>query len=195
MVVFFNKKIKALMQLINIKKCFGMITCIFAILSFFSLVKYKSSNLSWFYYDSAKPFSGSFSYLLANIAGSLLYIFGAGSLLFVCILFFVSFFLLNFISFKKEWERFFGFVLLIISMSVLAQINKSLIYNNSFWAGGIFGNFILNYLLKLFDKNLIFVFVYSSLWIAFILISRFSFLHVYRALMPNKLLSYKFFFV
>lgn len=141
-----------------------------------SLITYNNSDTSCINFQSnqncIKNILGFFG---AHLSGLLFFIFGLASYLLVFFFLYFSYILFSNKSYNKEWDRIFGFTLLIsASTLLLSLLDKSLNFNK----GGILGIYQRVFLESIFDKTLLYVISCSFIFSSILLITRLSFVSI-----------------
>lgn len=170
----------------------SLFLCIITLFFLISMFTFNPDDLSWFNYNSdSVKISNKLGYLGSNLSFALLYLLGPSSLIFLIFLSYITVFLFSKNKFKLESDRFIAFFILIFVSSFLFEYHKIKLFNYE----GILGKFIYNNIFHVFDKKIIFIWVYSFLFISFVLLFRFSFIHVCRFIKLKKVaFCIKYFF-
>jgi len=174
MIFLINKFFKKIGNKIYI----GISLLIIAFTVLLSLISYNSFDRSFFYYDGRDAvitnILGRFG---ANLSATLFYLFGYGNFIFILFLFYVTAFFLFNLSFKNEWER----LLAVLNIFFVADICCTIFLknNNFFSSGGILGPYFLGKLESVINKPLIYLILFSSIFVSFLLIFRISFFYIF----------------
>ena len=147
-----------------------------------SLFSYNTTDHSWFYYDTvAHPITNWCGYAGACIGSLLLYLFGGAALLFIGLGLFSFYYCAGRKTFDEEWDRFAAYSLVpFVVAALLAAYNIDIPSCHS--AGGFFGRVACLLLRACFDVIGAYILLYTLLLGCLILIFRFSFIGVIKAI-------------
>jgi len=170
-----KNKIKKDLRLRIQSYSFKALFIIIIILLIGSLITFRATDLSFFYFETAGTTQNIFGYFGATIAGALIYFMGRSAFLLIPILLYSVLFLFYPIRLKKEWDRLVG-ILFFLYASTLFCARYQIAVPGFNRAGGFLGNKGLYVLSRWFDGLVQGVIIYTFLLIALVLILRFSFL-------------------
>ena len=143
-----------------------------------SLYSYHPTDTSWFYYSSQSRAVQNWCGLVGAYSAALLfYLFGAASLLIIPLISFMVYALFNQRSWKDEWERILSLCVLILIGAALCNFHL-VDFLKSPYPGGYVGNAIVSSLHYLFDQIGSALFLYTMLYVALVLLLRFSFIGI-----------------
>lgn len=153
-----------------------------ALFLFFALYSYNPQDSSWFYYASdgthTTNWSGAFG---SHIAALLFYLFGGASFLWVGLIFFVAYVVL-YKAWQQEWERIVLLCLLVPLSAALLRLSMIDLTLSPF-PGGAVGNALYLHIHTLFGSVGGRLLLYALLAINFVMLSRFSFMHLFFAVL------------
>lgn len=155
----------------QINKILSLMFILISLIIVISLISYNKNDFSYFYYNSNESLiSNKLGSLGANIAATMFYIFGLNAFVVAIFCMYLAKFYYKNLNFKKEWEIFFSFTVLILNLSILASVYNFNLYSIN---AGVLGRNLHKILISFFkQERIIVVFVTSFLWISLILISR-----------------------
>ncbi len=149
-----------------------------ALCLFFALYSYNSHDSSWFYYSSEETQVTNWSGALGSHVSALLYyLFGGASFLFVTLLFFLAYVVL-YRTWRQEWERIVLVCLLIPISAALLRLWMIDVPLSPF-PGGAVGTMLYSRIYQLFGSVGGTLLLYALLAIDFVMITRFSFMHLF----------------
>jgi len=173
-----EQKKRYVMSLFFMKEILVLILGAISLFLLCSLATYHVSDSSWSYYDSGHHIIRNVCGVAgANVAATLIYLFGASSWWLVGALLFASVMLLRQRTLRDEWERLAAFGLLIMVTTSLSQA-----YHYDFLSsvvpGGFLGLHMYTFLHTWFDALGTSIFLYTMFVISIVLLGRFSFVRV-----------------
>lgn len=147
-----------------------------------SLLSFYDTDLSFFHYETHGTSHNMFGYIGATIAGFCIYFMGRSSFLLIPLCLYSLLFLFYRVSFKKEWDRVIGIFLFLYTTTLFCAMYNIAVPGFE-TAGGILGHRGVEFLSTWFDGLVQKIIVYTFLVISAVLVLRFSFLPVVRAIL------------
>ena len=152
--------------------------CGFSVFVAAALFSFYPQDSSWFFYstthETIKNILGSCG---ANCAALLFFLFGSSALLLVPFLFFLTYVIAT-DELKEEWDRIVTSVFALLLCSSIGFYFHAAIIPHGFAPGGFFGSVIVNFLSKIGDQTIVFVFLHLMLLVCMVIISRLSVLTI-----------------
>lgn len=153
-----------------------------ALFLFFALYSYNPHDSSWFYYASEQGritnWSGAFG---SYTAALLFYLFGGASFLSVFLILFIAYVMWH-KAVQQEWERIALLCLLVPISATLLRL-WMVDVNLSPFPGGAVGDLLYSRIYQLFGSVGGTFLLYALLAIDFVMITRFSFMHLFSAML------------
>ncbi|MDP3889343.1 MAG: DNA translocase FtsK, partial [bacterium] len=156
-----------------------------------ALYSYSPHDSSWFHYSTHPVQIHNWCGLVgAHVAALLMYLFGGASIILSFLLGFSATIIILHRSLWQEWER-------IASWSILLLISAGLSYFHavdffhSMYPGGLVGSVLNIFLFRFFDRVGSALFLYLLLYVCLILLLRFSFIRVVRAVVHVAHVTYQ----
>ncbi|MBD3231412.1 DUF87 domain-containing protein [Candidatus Dependentiae bacterium] len=153
--MFYNKKKKNAFKLAKKqskklsykREIIGILILAFFSFLIISLISHDPKDVSWFYFSTIQQKIVNWGGIIgANISALFFYFFGEAAYILAFLLLYAAFIFLLKRTFRQEWDKFFALSLLLFASSALLQL-----YNLDFsknYAGGLVGDFLLNFISK-----------------------------------------------
>ncbi len=143
-----------------------------------SLISYRHTDCSWFYFDSSGHAIGNWCGMVGAYTASLsYYLFGTAALLLIFFSCYWVYFLVLHKTIQEEWDRVVAYVALLYTLAAVFAFHRCTILARGI-PGGFFGRFVCNTLQALFDTIGTIIFLYTLLFVCILIISRVSFMRV-----------------
>lgn len=178
----------------------AVVLCIFTLGSLFT---FHSQDPSWWHQSTQHmAYHNMFEGLGAYYAAFLLYMFGRGCYVFVPFFAYLALFFYFHYTFKKEWDRFAGWLLLLTSSCLFCYAFSIGSFQLS-PAGGVYGKAVAQIFLQHFDviaQKVVVCFMMGISIIVVLQISFFQVIHFIRnffiyASKPNSIFAYIFYII
>lgn len=145
--------------------------------SLISLITYKLTDNSFFYYSSDAGISNKAGALGAHSAAFLYFLFGTGAFSVIFFLVFIAYRFLIYGTLRHSYDQIAGWILFILSGCLLGAWYRVSVIKTGFVPGGAIGN-VLVFRISTFDKLLSSLCIHGLLFISLLLITRASILRL-----------------
>lgn len=147
-----------------------------------SLVTFSETDLSFFHYETNGTNHNLFGYFGSTLAGFCIYLMGRSAFLLIPLCLYSLLFLFYKISLRKESDRLVG-IFLFLYTTTLFCAKYSIIVPGFNVAGGVIGHRGVEFLSFWLDDLVQIIVIYTFLMISTVLVVRFSFLPLVRAIL------------
>lgn len=152
-----------------------------------SLLSHCAHDQSWFYFSSnPQPILNWCGFIGASLSASLFYLFGGASIMMLFLGMFLFYCVITQKTTAQEWDRIAAYICLVITVSALATLHNIDILGSSL-PGGYCGRIITTCCCAWFDTIGSFIFLYSMLLAAFIVVTRLSFIGLIQSMWNGSL--------
>lgn len=178
----YSRRNTGLRSYIEVEKALAVLCALSVVLVGVALGTYNPHDASWFYYSSkGGAVQNAAGFVGAEVAALCFYFFGTVAYLLVPFLAYCAFYLYQFKTIEREWDRLLACIGLIMSSAGLfhwyhAGSKPYMI------AGGLIGQIVVRTLEGFFDKTGAVVFLYGFSLAMFLVITRMSFMALLRGI-------------
>ncbi|MBI2352976.1 DNA translocase FtsK [Candidatus Dependentiae bacterium] len=169
---------------------FSAALLLFAFFLIGSFLKFSIHDQSVFYHSYQGSCNNLFGYVGASIAALIVYFLGSAAYFFAGFIGYLALLLISKNNFNEHYDRILGAFLFTIAIAMLSNLYQAGFHEFSSY-GGIIGTAFVS-LLSYFDKKAQFFIVYYLLFIATILLLRFSHLYVTKYLLKITNIIYHY---